>query len=117
MKSFLDTYAIIEIANGNPAYSKFSLHDCCTSIFNLFELTYHIVKSGKKDSDFFAFKPLLTDISTDWLLEAAKFRTEYSSRNFSYADAIGYVASIKIGCVFVTGDQQFKDMPNVEFIK
>ena len=37
--------------------------------------------------------------------------------NISYIDAIGYTISLERGIKFLTGDKEFKNLPNVEFIK
>ena len=43
-KYFLDTYALVEIIKGNPKYKEFSNHDLHTSIFNLYELYYNLLR-------------------------------------------------------------------------
>ena len=32
-------------------------------------------------------------------------------------DCVGYVVAKRVGVKFLTGDREFKDMPNVEFVK
>jgi predicted nucleic acid-binding protein len=38
-------------------------------------------------------------------------------KGLSYVDCLGYIVALKNGVFFVTGDEGFKDLPNVEFIK
>ena len=45
------------------------------------------------------------------------FRLQNKSLNLSYVDCIGYVLARSSGLKFLTGDIQFKDMSNVEFVK
>lgn len=37
--------------------------------------------------------------------------------NLSYADALGYILSFKLKVRFLTGDNAFKDLDNVELVK
>lgn len=37
--------------------------------------------------------------------------------DLSYADALGYILSFKLKVRFLTGDNAFKDLDNVEFVK
>lgn len=45
------------------------------------------------------------------------FRWEYKNRRISMADAIGFTLAAKLGVPFLTGDRQFEDLPNVEFVR
>ena len=50
---------------------------------------------------------------------ATKKRLEYGRRkvNLSYADALGYEVALRLGVRFLTGDEAFKGLENVEFVK
>jgi predicted nucleic acid-binding protein len=37
--------------------------------------------------------------------------------DLSYADAIGYAVSLRLKLKFLTGDEAFKNLDNVEFVK
>jgi predicted nucleic acid-binding protein len=37
--------------------------------------------------------------------------------DLSYADALGYALSLRLKLKFLTGDEAFKDLENVEFVK
>ena len=39
------------------------------------------------------------------------------NKDMSMPDAIGYVIAKRLEIKFVTGDNDFKDIPNVEFVK
>jgi predicted nucleic acid-binding protein len=43
VKLFADTYALVKILKGNPAYEKYSQKELITSEFNIFELAYAMV--------------------------------------------------------------------------
>ena len=44
VKYFLDTYALIEMIKGNKNYSFYSKAELFTSIFNLYELYYNLLR-------------------------------------------------------------------------
>jgi predicted nucleic acid-binding protein len=46
-----------------------------------------------------------------------KFRKKNKKRNLSYADCIGYIYALKNNLIFLTGDKEFEDLKNVEFVK
>ncbi len=119
MKFFLDSYAIIEMIDGNLNYAKYVGSDSATSIFNLYELAYKWIKIDEKlaikyFNDFLNYK---VDIADEWIVDAARFRYKHISDNLSYVDALGYIIALKTGRLFLTGDNAFKNMPNVEFVK
>ncbi len=51
--------------------------------------------------------------------DGMKRRLELRRRklDLSYADALGYVVSLRLKLRFLTGDDAFKDLQNVEFVK
>ena len=59
----------------------------------------------------------MIDIDIATIKEANEFRLLNKSRKLSYADCIGYIIARRYGLKFLTGDKQFSDMPNVEFVK
>ena len=59
----------------------------------------------------------VVDFDDETIKEAMKFRAENKSRNLSYIDCIGYIIAIRNNIKFLTGDEQFKNFPNVEFAK
>lgn len=116
----LDTYALVEIAKGNPKFT-----DYVNSNFVLTDLTlaeFYLVllrEDGEKVADYW-FKKLerySLSISKEILIEAVKFRYENRKSNISFFDAVGYVFSLKNGYYFVTGDKEFENLPNVDFRK
>ena len=53
------------------------------------------------------------------LKDAMKKRLELRKKklDLSYADALGYKLSFRLRVKFLTGDDAFKDLENVEFVK
>jgi len=115
---FFDTYAFFELIDGNPEYGRFADSIPLTSVFNLAELNYWLKKRfDKKTADKYV------DNYTQYLVEVdivdIKDATDLKSKNrkLSLPDAIGYILAKKNKVKFLTGDNDFKDMPDVEFVK
>ena len=118
MKYFLDTYAIIEIIKGNPSYQRFTDHDLSTSILNLYELYYIFLRVRGEDEAkkyFSQFYDIIIPIKDANIFFASKFKLK--QKNISYTDALGYAIAYENNMTFLTGDKEFKDIENVEFVK
>ena len=117
MKYFFDTYAIIEIIGNNNSYEKYKDEEIVTSILNVGELYYSLLREkGEKEADFWHKKleqtAMLIDIEI--VVKAMKFRFENKSKKFSFIDCVVYVLAKDKGLKFLTGDQAFE---NLEFVK
>lgn len=117
---FFDTYAIIEIIKGNKNYKKFENYNILTSVLNIGELYYILLKEhGKKIAGQWirTFNFDLIDIKPEIVIEAAQFRFVNRAKNLSYIDCIGYILAKEKSLKFLTGDKEFKNLPDVEYIK
>ena len=117
---FFDTYAVIEIIEGNPRHAPYQ--DCAASltIFNLAEIYWVALnRLGKAQADeiYEEYRPAVADVDDATLKEAIQFRKTHKKRDLSYADCIGYIYAKRHGMKFLTGDKEFEDLPNVEFVK
>ncbi len=117
---FADTYALIEILNGTPSYKKYARCTLITSKLNLAELHYYLLKNydektANKYLDF--FQKLLVPVSLWAIKLGMKIKLKYKKQNLSYVDAISYASSLEYEVLFLTGDKQFKEKQNVEFVK
>lgn len=115
---FFDTYAFFEIIIGNPNYKKYEEANAITTIFNLAELNYGLKK--EKDEKFAdeiteKYWVFLVEVTLSDIKEAMSLKNK--NKQISIPDAIGYVIAKKHNAKFLTGDKEFKDMPNVEFVK
>ncbi len=121
MLYFADTYALMEFVQGNKNYDKyFTENDFITNRLNLMELYYWTcrdVTEEKADEFFNSFLNKTVDIDDETFKKAAKFRLKHKKANISYIDAIGYEIAQSKKIPFLTGDQAFKTMQNVEFVK
>ncbi len=118
---FFDTYAFHEIIVGNTKYQPYAKDiRIVTTQLNLMELYYQLLLLYNKDEAmkfFTRYEEFIIPISNSIIIEAMDFRKKYYKGNLAYTDCIGYIIAKKMGIPFLTGDIQFKNIPNVEFIK
>lgn len=117
---FFDSYAVMEIAYENQNYKDYSDKNPVLTKLNLFEIFYHILReSGEEDANkvFQKYFSFAVDFNENVIKEAARFRLEHKKRNLSMTDCIGYIIAKKLGIKFLTGDKEFENLDNVEFVK
>lgn len=120
MKFFCDTYALIEIIRGNKNYQKYLDEELFTSLLNLYELFYNLLKEfdeAKAKEFFYQFFPFVYPLHEEHLFAASRLKLRYKAHDLSYADALGYALAYLEGMRFLTGDKEFKEMENVEYVK
>ena len=120
MKYFFDTYALIELVKNNPNYITYSGSVVITTIFNLAELYYAILRDYNEErakTIYDKFKECVNEVSDDVIFEAMKFRLKRKNQNLLYTDCIGYNYALMHNLKFLTGDKEFRDLDNVEFVK
>ena len=116
---FFDSYAIVEILKRNPAYRKYDEYPAIFTILNKMEICWWALNNHDENLmiavlNMFSQPALVDD---DTLKDAILLRKKYIKRKLSYVDAIGYTYAQKNNLLFLTGDEQFKDLPGVEFVK
>ena len=120
MKYFFDSYAIIEIIRENENYLKFKDEEITTSILNLAEV-YHYLLKVKDENTADSWHNLLIKsamlVDSNIVIKAMKFKHENKTKKFSFVDCVGYVLAKEKNLKFLTGDEGFKNMENVEFVK
>jgi len=87
---------------------------------NLMELYYGLLLRGLKKEAEMWYTTLLeytVEIPDSMIKAAMEFRLQNKNLNLSYVDCIGYIISLGKNIKFLTGDRQFKNMSNVEFVK
>ncbi len=114
---FFDTYAVLEIIAGNPRYKKYTGAEIILSRLNLFEIFYAVLKEDKEKAVVYLkkYREFAVEFDTD-IIESAGLLKK-SNPKLSMTDCIGYAMAAKIGIKFLTGDKEFEDMLNVEFLK
>jgi len=118
---FFDTYAFYEIIVGNQNYKQYAKDvKIVTTQLNLMELYYQLLALYNKETalNFFGrYEEFVVPISNLIVIEAMDFRKQNYKKNLSYVDCIGYTTAKKLNILFLTGDMQFEDKPNVRFVK
>ncbi len=117
---FFDSYAFFEILKANKNYNKYKVVQIVTTKLNLFELYFGVLrekgeKEAKETLDF--YYPYIIEFDSSIIEEAAKLKDKLNKRNVSMTDCIGYCTAISLGIKFLTGDKEFENLDNVEFVK
>ena len=118
-KYFFDAYAIIEIIKGNLNYKPYLDSEIIINNFTFAELCYNWFKDKNINSELYIkkYSKHIVSVSPEWIEEAMKFRLEWRDRKVSVPDCIGYVMAKRLGIKFLTGDKEFKELENVEYVK
>ena len=118
---FFDTYAFFEILDGNPSYAPYSKGvSIITTKFNRLELHYGLMlQCGKEEADqkYDEYVDYTIVVEDRIFKKASEFRAQHKERKLSYVDCVGYIIAKTVGIKFLTGDKQFVDLENVEFVK
>lgn len=117
---FFDSYAFFEIIKENKNYLPYLNSEIITTKLNLFELFHGFMKDKNEELakvSLEKYYPFAVDFDNEVIIEAAKMKAQLNVRKLSMTDCIGYCLSKQLGIKFLTGDEQFKDLDNVEFVK
>ena len=120
VRYFFDSYAVIEMIDGNPNYAKYAQMPIVITLFNLAEIYSFCLREygeSRCNKTFAFLKPCVVEVDDETLKQAMKFRNKEKSKRLSYADCIGYIYALRKKLVFLTGDKQFKNMKGVQFVK
>ena len=100
---FFDTYALIEIYNGNKNYKNYKNVKIILSYFQLYEFYYNLMGESDKEEfmNFFNFlKNFCVELNFDWIPKASKLKQIYKKRSLSYTDCLGYIIAKELGVKF-----------------
>ena len=116
---FFDSYAILAIIQDNPAYAHYKQCKMATTALNLIEVNYILLRDyGMRIVDAFYHALIPTLVEYEHVIQEANvMRLQMKKRNVSAADCVGYTLAKLAGIKFLTGDKEFENLPNVEFIK
>ncbi|SRR3989338_1445456 len=117
---FFDTYAIIEIIKGNEAYQKYRDASIVLTLFNIAELHYALLREFSPqiaEALTEQYAQFVIEVDVDTIKDANKFKLKNKEKKYSIADCIGYTTAKRLGLKFLTGDQGFKELSEVEFVK
>lgn len=118
---YFDTYALVEIGKQNPGYENYKENiKVVLNKLNIMELCYFLIREKRENEVKDIFNSLVkfhVDFGNEVYLDAVKMKYDYKEKKLSYVDCLGYCMAKKLKIKFLTGDEKFKDMQNVEFIK
>ena len=117
---FFDSYALIEMLKGNPNYQAYQMAGMVILKFNLFEVFYSYIREkneGAGNQFLEDYQKFVQEFDLSVIQAAAKFKYENRKKELSMADCLGYCYARQLGIKFLTGDRQFQDLENVEFVK
>jgi predicted nucleic acid-binding protein len=117
---YFDTYAFIEIINGNKNYEKYKQVGVITTLYNLIELYYSLLIDFNEETAkhwLNYFKPYITTIKDEDIYKAMQFKKQHKKEKLSYVDCIGYAIANRLNIKFLTGDSKFKNKKSVEWKK
>ena len=117
---FFDSYAFFEILRENRNYERYKDFEIVTTKLNLFELYLGILReSNEKNAQIVLDKyyPFVVDFDENVIRNAAKLKHSLNKRDISMTDCMGYSLAKQLGIKFLTGDDAFRDLDNVEFVK
>ncbi|MBS3086491.1 PIN domain-containing protein [Candidatus Pacearchaeota archaeon] len=117
---FFDTYAFYKIYEGSESYKIYGDSKIITSKLNLFEIYLALLREyGETDADKFfnIYYKFVKEFDDKVIKEAAKLKNQLNKRNVSMTDCIGYCFAKQLGVKFLTGDNEFENLDNVEFVK
>lgn len=119
---FYDSYALISYFHGSKTYEKYFVQGSgVTTLYNVLEVYYSLLRDNASESELTSVLHFLQAItvypSFEDIPSVAIFKLKSKNRNFSYADCLGYALAQKYNLLFLTGDDGFRDVPHVEFVK
>lgn len=118
-----DSYALVAHLKDAPPYRPyFDEADLAITSMHLVEVGYWLIKEDREaemNDALGALHPLVVDPPARVAHEAARFRRSMvrSGADCSYVDAWGYATAQWLGIPFLTGDDDFRKVPGVEFVK
>ncbi len=116
----LDTYALVEILEGNPAYERIRHEEFVIADPTLAEFYALLCKKpNEKTAKYWLerFRPYSRPAGLDVWIEAVRYRAAHRSENLSIFDCLGYAFSRANGFRFVTGDKEFRAVEGMEFVE
>ena len=116
---------MVEFLGGNEKYRKTILGArgrLATSVMNLAELYFVVLREfgvEAADESYTAFGHYEASIKAEDVKNGMALRLESRRQrtDLSYADAIGYAISRRLGAKFLTGDRAFYSLPSVEMLR
>ncbi|MHB8604739.1 MAG: PIN domain-containing protein [Thermoplasmatota archaeon] len=117
-----DTYALIAHYDGARSYRPFFEAEIGTTALNAVEFAHALILRGHAKRLGDLMSPVLSIIvepDRGVVEAAARFKHERraAGAKCSYVDAWGYATARLLDAAFLTGDEDFRGVPGVKFVK
>jgi predicted nucleic acid-binding protein len=116
----LDTYALVAMVQADDAYAAYVREDFFIPDTTLAEFSWVLKRDFPeltKEVWLAQLANYCQPVDQGLLMNAMDFKWTHRKQDVSFFDAVGYVAALRERCPFVTGDDAFRSLPNVEFVK
>ena len=120
---FADSYALIEMLKGNENYRSFQSERLITTEFNICEVGFAVCRNYPENAPQIlkTVRKMVTLTATsneDYCSGAArKKEASGQGKKLSTIDCVGYSVANRLNIPFLTGDREFADMDNVQFVR
>lgn len=114
-----DTYALLEIIQGNQNYDKYIDTKIIITEFILAELCFRLIREVGVERAFSyvdKFSSFVVAVDKEVIKKAMVYRFQNLKKEVSITDCIGYFLAKSLGIKFLTGDKEFKNLHDVEFV-
>jgi len=114
-----DTYAIIEIIRGNKKYEDYINKRIIINDFIFAELCYILIREEypKVQEHLNRYAKFIVHVDSKTIEKAMGFRFKNKKDRLSMTDCISYFMAKKLGIKFLTGDKEFEEKEDVEFVR
>lgn len=114
---FFDTYAFLEMLDGNKSYEKYRHSIKITAILNPMELHLSLLRgAGEGYAKRAHHKPMKHAVPFYGKAISDGNRLKLKTKGLSYVDCIGYAIARHHEIKFLTGDKAFRGMAGVVFM-
>ena len=120
---FADSYALIEMLKGNENYQSFQSEQLITTEFNICEVGFAVCREYPASATRFLMtvRKMVVIQETrdeDYCAGAAQRKLATGEgKKLSTIDCVGYSVANRLNIPFLTGDREFADMDNVQFVR
>lgn len=120
---FADSYAIIEILKGNENYRPYQAATLVATEFNICEVAFAVCRDYPDKTHMIMERVrkmvvLKQTTDEDYCSGAAMRRvTTSAGRKLSTIDCVGYSVARRFQIPFLTGDREFEDIDDVEYVR
>jgi len=115
---YFDSYALIEIIKNNPRFKKYSECEIKLNSLNLYELYKKLLEDNtpkiKAENYLLLLTNKLEEINYEDIINSVELKL--TNPKLSIPDCFGYVMAKRLKIKFLTGDKEFRNMDNVEFV-